>query len=292
MREDALKVFTEKGKYPCKWYKNKPVHLKDKRSKEDNLPFQESMRKHLYHHYWSRKDSDFYYKNLIGILNKNIGNSWDAIYSDIRKVVSAKTASGITFLNILKGMIEFDCFSDKEDGLIYPLMSFDSKSPLKPLVSNARCFTYYIHPESKTLEVAPFQIFNSVSKEIELIVFPHNKWLQYRKVTKSLWKESKRSYIKKTDWYAFTLSKKPEMVQRTINQLAKDPNGVTVCLGSKIVWEYPNQEKDVLLGERLEKVDESKLKLLYKDPTLYASKKKLLNSRELILVRKTLEFSQ
>lgn len=290
MRKDAIKIFTEKGKSPCGWYKNKPVNLKDKRL-QDNLPFQESMKSHLYNHFWSRKDSDYYCKNLIGFLNKNIGNSWDNIYSDIRKVVSAKTASGIVFLNVLKGLIEFDCFLNEEENLIYPLMSHYSKSPLKPLTSNARGFTYYIHPESKTLEVAPFRICNPQKKEVELIVFPHNKWLQYRKITKEIWKDSKRSYVKKTDWYAFTLSKKPDMVKRTINKTQRDQNGVLFCVESIAVWEYPHQEIDVFLNEKLEKINESKLKLLYKDPSLYASKKKLLNSKELKLVRKNLKSS-
>ena len=288
MKEDAVKIFFERGKTESKWVKNKPYPKDRKKFRE--LPSKERMRDHLTHHWWSKYDSKTYFKHLTGFLNKNIGNSWDDVYSEFRKTVNAKTYQGTVFLDALKNLIQFDCELNKEDGMIYPLKNHYRKHPIKPLVtSDSRHLTYYIHPESKTLEIAPFKVFNSHTKEHELIVFPNNKWLQYRKITKSIWKDSIRGYVKKTDWYAFTLSKKPEMVQRTINQFSYDLNGVRYVSKQTIVWEYPNNEKDVLLNVSLENIHDSRLKYLYKDSSLYASKKKLLNSRELKIVRKTLE---
>lgn len=285
MRSDISKVVVERPRTSGGWDGCKPQdHW---REDYEHAPKSEKIRQKWLKGYRSKQFSDFL-APLEGFFRKSVGRNWDDVYSELRANLSPSRTMDMHIMQHVRGMVELDV--EKIDGVIYPKACiYGQRRPLESRRGNS----YYVDPDTKILCAAPRYKTKVKPREISVIYFPDNPWLQYRLIPHYKWVRHQK-VVNSYSWYALFLQKKPEPVKRMVPEYeAYTPGKPRVVIGFREVWqrEYKDvfthvQPYDSVSYRTKENISESAR--LYGDPELYCYQMKQLNTKELDVVRDTL----
>jgi hypothetical protein len=295
MRSDISKVVVERPRTSGGWDGCKP---KDHwREDLEHAPKSEKIRRKWMKGYRAKQFSDFL-SPLEGFFTKNVGRNWDEVYRELRANLSPSRTMDMHIMQHVRGMVELDV--ERIDGVIYPKAA-SYGGHISPLENRGKGNWFYVDPDTKILSLVPKHQKKVQPRQISVIYFPDNQWLQYRLIANYKWVRGQR-VVNSYNWYALFLAKKPEPVERMIPEyesVVVDGVRKEILKGyNKVLkWEFSDVyirtvplEHDSWRTYRPRVVNESAVESarLYGNPDLYCYQMKQLNTKELNVVRQTL----
>lgn len=155
MRSDMFKIIVERPRRKI-WSKAKgrlkeeqTILSRDADDDYDRIPTTTKIKPHGRSS--NRKELNENLKPLINYLTSQIGNSWDDVYSDIRKNLSVRSTMHMHVLVHVKNIVETNTYLG-DDGRVY---ANTQPKPLDEPSPYYGWYRFYVHPETKKLCTTP-----------------------------------------------------------------------------------------------------------------------------------------
>ena len=275
MRSDMQQVVCETHRsYPGEKVSREKIR---RWNDEDEFPSNKQGMKPKHHKYVDRRESGFRMNPLYQFLSSRVGRPWNDVWSEICGAFRKSSRKHCDIHTILRNCIAFEVTMGA-DGVPYDVQYGWA------ITSYRRGHNFYVNPDTGYLCVAPAQVTKpGNTATTNCIVFPKNKWLQYRLVAHKRWNPIRKDYDSTWMWYALELVKHPEPVvrRRWLDPPTKEQQG-------RFFWMTYAPGYDVFLHDDLHKISNDTFRSMYAEPNLYAVRMKQLNSKELRVVERTL----
>jgi hypothetical protein len=279
MREDMDRVVTDRPRHKGRWCND----IKIKYKSLEDAPTKQGMRRP----YTNRKEFSDHIKPLLRFLSSNIGRPWNKVYSEICEHITLDSTMQRHILEHVKTSVELDV--QMIDGNPHHTTVRAWHSGYLPIESTRNYQQLYVHPANGLLCLAPRAKKRVVVKQVELVVLPDNKFLQFRKETKVRNKGRKNEQVT-VKWVALELAERPEDVTETdVKQLSGAMIDKRWVAGNVIRTEATfTPGRDAFFKEPLRVFSESASQKYYSNSNLYCFKVRDVNTKELQIINQAI----
>lgn len=164
MKKDFAKILVERPRFLGRWYKEHPF-----KGDFEEAPLKEGMRPKSY----DRKQLNENLQPLRRYLKKNVGRSWDKVFSEICKHINVNS----TVQNHIREHLKWEVHQNVvvENGKVFrpTYARYGGEKATRRELNEE----FYVHPVKKTLELSPRRIFPSTPVNSDLRKISDKNWL-------------------------------------------------------------------------------------------------------------------